>query len=177
MNIRNFEQHQPVLGKRVYIDPAAVVIGNVQLGDDVSVWPAVVMRGDVNEIRIGDQSNIQDGSVLHVTHDGPYTPGGCGLYLGRGVTVGHKALLHGCTIGDYCLIGMAATVMDGVEVANEVLVAAGALVVPGTQLAPGTLWRGSPARLARPLTAREREQLRYSAAHYVRVKDRYLEQA
>lgn len=174
MKLRQYRNQRPVLGRDVYVDRTAVVIGDVVLADDVSIWPTAVIRGDVHEIRIGARSNIQDGSVLHVTHDGIYSPGGHGLYLGEGVTVGHRAVLHGCRIGDYCLIGMGAIVMDGVELGDEVMIAAGALVPPGTKVPSGTLWRGAPARQARELTREQREQLHYSAAHYVRIKNEYL---
>lgn len=177
MNIRPFRHFVPQLGARLYIDPAAVVIGNVTLGDDASVWPCAVIRGDVHEIRIAARCNVQDGSVLHVTHDGSYSPGGFGLYLDEGVTVGHRAVLHGCRIGRHCLIGMGAVVMDDVEIGEEVIIAAGALVPPGTKIPAGTLWRGAPARQARTLEPKEREQLRYSSDHYVRMKDEYLQQA
>ncbi|HEX7022161.1 MAG TPA: gamma carbonic anhydrase family protein [Trueperaceae bacterium] len=164
----------PVLGERVYVDASAVVIGQVTLADDASLWPYVVARGDVNTIRIGARTNIQDLTMLHVTHDGPYSPGGFPLVIGSDVTVGHKCLLHACTIGDRCLIGMGSIVMDGAVVEDEVLLAAGSLVSPAKRLESGHLYRGSPARKERPLTAEEREMLRYSAAHYVRLKDRYL---
>jgi carbonic anhydrase/acetyltransferase-like protein (isoleucine patch superfamily) len=151
------------------------VIGAVELGDDASVWPMSVLRGDVNFIRIGARSNVQDGSVIHVTHDGPYTPaGGIPTLVGEDVTVGHKCLLHACTIGNRCLIGMGAIIMDGVEIGDDVMVGAGSLVTPGKKLESGWLYRGSPARRARALSDEEREQLVYSAAHYVRLKDTYL---
>ncbi|MBT8144681.1 MAG: gamma carbonic anhydrase family protein [Gammaproteobacteria bacterium] len=172
--IRSFDGIEPQLGERVYVDPAATVIGQVSAGDDCSFWPAVVARGDVNQITIGARSNIQDGSVLHVTHDGRYTPGGIALVIGDDVTVGHKVVLHACTIGHRCLIGMGAIVMDGATVGNDVMLAAGSLVSPGKELAPGRLYRGSPAREVRELRTQEIKMLRYSAAHYVRLKDRYL---
>lgn len=177
MNVRNYREFEPKLGERVYIDTTSVVIGRVSLADDVSVWPTAVIRGDVHEIVIKARSNIQDGSVLHVTHDGVYSPGGHGLYIDEGVTVGHRAVLHGCMIGAHCLIGMGAIIMDAVEIGDQVIIAAGALVPPGTRIPSGTLWRGSPAREARALTAKEKEQLIYSADHYVRMKDQYLAQA
>jgi carbonic anhydrase/acetyltransferase-like protein (isoleucine patch superfamily) len=173
MSIRPFETAEPRLGARVYVDPAASVIGRVSLGDDASVWPAAVVRGDVHEIRIGARCNIQDGSVLHVTHDGPYQPGGFGLTLADDVTVGHRVTLHGCTVGNLCLIGMGATVMDGAVLEDEVLLAAGSLVTPGTRVSGARLWRGAPARAVRDLTGEEREMLRYSSAHYMKLKDRY----
>jgi carbonic anhydrase/acetyltransferase-like protein (isoleucine patch superfamily) len=174
MPVRPFSGTQPSLGERIYIDASALVIGRVTLGDDVSLWPGVVARGDVNSIAVGARSNVQDLSVLHVTHDGPYSPGGFPLEIGADVTVGHKCLLHACRIGDRCLIGMGAIVMDGAVLADEVLLGAGSLVSPGKRLESGFLYRGSPAKKVRPLAADEREMLRYSAAHYVRLKDRYL---
>lgn len=172
--IRRFESQAPVLGQRVYTDDTALVIGRVALGDDVSLWPYVVVRGDVNAIRIGARSNVQDLSVLHVTHDGPYSPGGFALAVGADVTVGHRCVLHACTVGDRCLIGMGSIVMDGTVIEDEVLIAAGSLVSPGKRLESGYLYRGSPARKLRPLAAQERDMLRYSAAHYVSLKNRYL---
>lgn len=174
MTLRSFAGFEPQLGARVYVDPQSTVIGRVELGDDVSIWPFVAVRGDVNTIRIGARSNIQDGSILHVTHDGPYTPGGAPLSIGSDVTVGHGAILHACTIEDACLIGMGATVLDRAVVGRHCLVGAGSVVPPGKRLAPGTLWVGNPARLVRPLSEREIESLYYSAAHYVKLKDQYL---
>lgn len=174
MPVRPFQNFASVLGKRVYLDDTALVIGQVALGDDVSLWPYTVVRGDVNSIRVGARSNIQDSSVLHVTHDGPYSPGGFPLIIGEDVTVGHKCLLHACAIEDRCLIGMGSIVMDGTVIESDVLLGAGSLVSPGKRLESGHLYRGSPVRKIRPLTDPEREMLRYSAAHYVRLKNRYL---
>lgn len=174
MPIRSYTGIKPVIGQRIYIDESAQVIGRVTLADDASLWPFVVARGDVNSISVGARSNIQDLTMLHVTHDGPYSPGGIPLIIGADVTVGHKCLLHACTVGDRCLIGMGAIVMDGAVVESDVLLAAGSLVSPGKRLESGFLYRGSPAQKVRPLTDGEREMLLYSAAHYVRLKDRYL---
>lgn len=173
-SIRAFQDKSPVLGQRVYIDPQAAVIGEVTLGDDCSVWPMAVIRGDVNHIIIGSMCSIQDGAILHVTHDGPYTPGGKALILGQGVTIGHQAVLHGCTIDDYCLIGMGARILDAVHIESHVMVAAGSVVAPGKRLESGYLYLGNPAKAFRKLTATELEQLEYSAQHYVRLKDKYL---
>jgi carbonic anhydrase/acetyltransferase-like protein (isoleucine patch superfamily) len=173
-SIRAWQGLQPTLGDRVWVDPAASVIGRVELGDDASVWPGAVLRGDVNEIHVGARSNIQDGTICHVTHDGPYTPGGLPLVLGEDITVGHGAVLHACKIGDRCLIGMGALVLDGAEIAADVMLAAGSLVSPGKRLDSGWLYRGRPAEPVRELSERELEMLRYSAAHYVRLKDQYL---
>jgi carbonic anhydrase/acetyltransferase-like protein (isoleucine patch superfamily) len=176
-NIYRFMLEQPQRGDGVYIDPMATVSGSVILGADVSVWPMAVLRGDVNRIFVGARTNIQDGAVLHVTHEGPWAPQGIPLLLGEDITVGHGAILHACTIGDRCLVGMGAIVMDGATLENDCMVAAGAVVTPGTSIASGTLWRGNPARLARELSPAEIRNLRYSALHYVRLKDLYLQQA
>lgn len=170
--LRPFEGTAPVLGARVYVDPQACVIGRVTIGDDSSVWPMTVIRGDVNTITIGARTSVQDGSVLHVTHVGPYTPDGGPLVIGDEVTIGHKALLHACTIGNRCLVGMGSVVLDGVVVEDDVMIGAGSVVPPRKRLPSRTLWVGNPARQARVLTDREVEQLRYSALHYVKVKDR-----
>jgi carbonic anhydrase/acetyltransferase-like protein (isoleucine patch superfamily) len=174
-DIFRFFESSPRLGRGVYIDPQAHVSGSVILGDDVSVWPMTVIRGDVNDIVVGDRSNIQDGTILHVSHKGPWSPEGAPLIMGADVTVGHGARLHGCTIEDCCLIGMGAIVLDGAVLSAGSLIAAGAVVAPGTSVPPGTMWRGNPARMARELTERESELLQYSASHYVKLKNRYLE--
>ncbi|MBS1201328.1 MAG: UDP-3-O-[3-hydroxymyristoyl] glucosamine N-acyltransferase [Proteobacteria bacterium] len=173
-NIRPWRGTLPTLGQRVYVDPAAVVIGRVTLGDDSSVWPMTVIRGDINVIRVGARTSVQDGSVLHVTHDGPYWPGGFALTIGNDVTIGHRAVLHGCTVGNRCLIGMSSLVMDDAVVEDEVIVAAGAVVTPGTRCESRSLYVGTPARRARALTEREIGQLAYNAGWYVTVKDQYL---
>lgn len=170
----HFARH-PRLGRAVYVADTARVIGDVTLGDEASVWPQAVVRGDVNAIRVGARSNLQDGCVLHVTHDGPYTPGGHALEIGDEVTVGHGAVLHGCRVGDRCLVGIRATVLDGAVIEDEVLLGAGALVPPGKRLESGFLYRGHPARKARVLNTDEREALAYSARHYVELARRYLE--
>ena len=172
--IRPFQTITPQLGARVYVDEQAAVIGDVHLGDDASVWPFAVARGDVNSIRIGARTSVQDNSVLHCTHDGPYTPGGTPLIIGADVTIGHSVTLHACTVGDRCLIGMGAIVLDRVVIEDDVMLAAGSLVPPGKRLKRGWLYRGSPAQPARELSTEELENFRYSAAHYVRLKDQYL---
>jgi len=173
-SLRSYRGHRPQLGERVLIDPSAVVLGDVTLGDDVSIWPNAVVRGDMHWITIGARSSIQDGSVLHITHAGPYNPDGWPLAIGAEVTVGHNATLHGCRIGDRVLVGMGATVMDGAVVEEEVVIAAGALVPPGKRLATGHLYAGMPARQQRPLSDAELDYFRYSAANYVRLKDSHL---
>jgi carbonic anhydrase/acetyltransferase-like protein (isoleucine patch superfamily) len=161
------------LGERVFVDPSAVVLGDVEIGDDSSVWPLVVIRGDMHRIRIGRCSSIQDGSVLHITHAGPYNPDGFPLIIGDHVTVGHQAMLHGCTIGNRVLVGMGAMIMDGAVVEDEVIVGAGSLVPPGKTLKSGYLYVGRPAKPQRELTQREREFFTYTAENYSRLKDKH----
>jgi len=173
-DIYRFVRERPQLGEHVFIDPAASVSGAVTLGDDVSVWPMAVIRGDVNFISIGARTNIQDGCILHVTHESKLQPEGRALVIGADVTVGHGAILHACTIGDRCLIGMGAIVMDGAVLEPDSLIAGGAVVAPGKVVPSGTLWRGNPARQARELSADEIAYHTYSAAHYVRLKNLYL---
>lgn len=174
--LRAYRDWLPTLGARVYVDADAVVIGRVQLGDDVSIWPGAVLRGDVERIEVGAGSNIQDNAVLHVTHDGPFTPGGFPCIVGSNVTVGHSAVLHACRIGDSALIGMGAIVLDGAEIADHAMIGAGALVSPGSKVGAGQLWLGAPARHVRDLSARELEMLDYSARNYIKLKDDYLAQ-
>jgi carbonic anhydrase/acetyltransferase-like protein (isoleucine patch superfamily) len=173
MTIRTFEGKTPRIAATAYVDEAAVVIGDVTVGEHSSLWPTVVARGDVNGIRIGDHTNIQDGSILHVTHDGKFSPGGFALTIGNYVTAGHRVILHACTVGDLCLIGMAATVMDGAVLGPKLILAAGSLVSAGKELEGGHLWMGSPAKKVRALTDREFEMLDYSARHYAKLKDRH----
>lgn len=173
MAIRDFEKKTPKIAASAFIDEMAVVIGDVEIGEDASVWPTSVVRGDVNAIRIGAKTNIQDGSVLHVTHDSEYAPGGFPLVIGEGVTVGHKVILHACTIGDYCLVGMGSTVLDGAVLEDKVMLGANSLVSPGKVLESGYLYLGSPATKARKLKDSELAWLEYSAAHYVVLKNRY----
>jgi carbonic anhydrase/acetyltransferase-like protein (isoleucine patch superfamily) len=171
MALRNYRGVSPVLGERVFIDECALVIGRVTMGDDSSLWPFAVARGDVNRIEIGARTNIQDGSVLHVVHDGPSLPGGLPLVIGDDVTVGHKAMLHAAHIGHRCLIGMSAVVLDGAVIEDEVMVAAGTVVPPGKRLASRGLYLGNPAKRARELTAAEIARFLYSAQHYVKLKE------
>lgn len=174
MNIRPYAGLFPRIAASAYVDPAAIIVGDVEIGEDASFWPAAVARGDVHRIRIGARTNIQDGAVLHVTHDGPFTPGGFPLVVGDDVTVGHGTILHACTVGDACLIGMHATVMDGAIVQSRAMVGAGALVAPGKVVREGELWLGNPARCVRKLSDEEIEKLYYSAQQYVELKNRYV---
>jgi carbonic anhydrase/acetyltransferase-like protein (isoleucine patch superfamily) len=172
-NIRSFEGHFPQIAEDVWIDDTAVVIGEVAIGRGSSLWPHAVARGDINRITIGARTNIQDGSVLHVSHAGPFNPEGAALVIGDGVTVGHRATLHGCTIGNHCLIGMGAIVLDRAVVESRVMIGAATLVTPGQALASGYLYVGQPARRLRPLTDREIAHLDYVAAHYVELAARH----
>jgi len=173
--LRAFNQISPKLGERVFIDPACTVIGDVHIGDDSSIWPGTVIRGDVNFIRIGARTNIQDGSIVHVSHDGPSgKPVGYATLIGDDVTIGHGAIVHACTIEDGCLIGMGATVLDGAVVKKNGFVGAGAVIPPGKTVGSGELWLGNPAKCVRMLSEQDIAQLYYSAQHYVRLKDKYL---
>jgi carbonic anhydrase/acetyltransferase-like protein (isoleucine patch superfamily) len=173
-SLRAHNNHRPVLGKNVYVDPAAVVIGDVVLGDDCSVWPCAVVRGDMHRIRIGARTSIQDNAVLHITHASDFNPDGWPLSIGDDVTIGHQACLHGCTIGHRVLVGIGATVLDGAVVEDDVVIGAGTLVPPGKRLESGFLYVGSPCRQARPLKDSERRFFVYSAQNYVKLKNEYL---
>lgn len=178
MTLRPYLDTSPALGERVYVDPAATVIGRVTLGDDVSIWPTCVVRGDVNTIAIGARTNVQDGTVIHVSHDGPHAKlGGYATVIGSDVTIGHKAIIHACTIEDAVLIGMGAILLDGAIVRRHAFIGAGSLVSPGKEVGEGELWLGNPARKVRVLRDAEIEGLYYSAQHYVRLKDQYLNQS
>ena len=174
--LRPYKQFFPRTGDRVMVDATSVVVGDVTLEEDVSIWPLVAIRGDVNKVVIGKRSNIQDGSVLHVTHKSPTQPEGFPLIIGEEVTVGHKAMLHGCTIGNRVLVGMGSILLDGVIVEDDVMIGAGSLVPPGKRLEKGYLYLGSPVKQVRPLSEKELAGLRYSANNYVTWKNDYLDQ-
>ncbi len=177
MTIRRFKNILPETGKQVFIDDSAVVIGNVELADDVSVWPAAVLRGDVEKITVGERTNIQDGAVLHVSHASEYNGNkSYPLTIGKAVTIGHNAVVHACTVGDYCLIGIGANVLDGAVLEDYVMLGAGALVPPGKVLQSGYLYVGSPAKQVRKLTDEEKQFLAYSASHYVQLKNEHMEE-
>jgi carbonic anhydrase/acetyltransferase-like protein (isoleucine patch superfamily) len=174
MTVRSYLDHFPTLADNVFVDESAVVIGRVAIGVDSSVWPTSVVRGDVHDIRIGERTNIQDGSILHCTSPESSKPKGFGLTIGSDVTVGHKVVLHGCTIGSHVLIGMGSIVMDGVVVEDNVIIGGGSMVTPGKVLASGGLYVGAPAKRVRDLRADELEFLRYSATHYVKLKNLHM---
>ncbi|WP_350447381.1 gamma carbonic anhydrase family protein [Pseudomonas solani] len=172
--IRTYRGTAPQLAERVFVDRSAVVIGDVELGDDSSVWPFALIRGDMHRIRIGARTSVQDGSVLHITHAGPFNPDGFPLLIGDDVTIGHKVTLHGCTLGNRILVGMGSIVMDGVVVEDDVVIGAGSLVPPGKRLESGYLYVGSPVKQARPLSDKEKAFFTYSAANYVKLKDLHI---
>lgn len=172
--VRSYNGHQPQLGVGVFIDPTAVVIGQVSVGDDSSIWPYAVVRGDMHFIRIGARTSIQDGSILHITHAGPFNPQGFPLVVGDDVTVGHSVNLHGCTLGNRILVGIGSTLLDGVVVEDDVVIGAGSLVPPGKRLESGYLYTGAPCKQVRPLKDSERAFFQYSANNYVKLKDVHL---
>lgn len=175
-SLRSHFSHTPKLGQRVFVDSAAVVIGDVELGDDSSVWPCAVIRGDMHSIRVGKRTSVQDNAVLHITHPSDFNPGGWPLHVGDDVTIGHGACLHGCAVGSRVLIGIGAIVLDGAVIEDEVILGAGTLVPPGKTLQSGYLYVGSPCKQARPLKDSERAFFKYSAENYVKLKDDYLRQ-
>jgi carbonic anhydrase/acetyltransferase-like protein (isoleucine patch superfamily) len=156
------------------VDESELVIGEVVIGEHSSIWPMCSVRGDVNFISIGARTNIQDGTVIHVSHRHAGKPEGRAAVIGNDITVGHHCVLHACTIEDRCLIGMGSIVMDDAVLRAGLVLAAGSLVTEGKELEGGYLWVGRPARRARELTEREKAWLEYSARHYVRLKDDYL---
>mgnify|MGYP000042987326 CR=1 FL=1 len=174
MQTKSFAGIRPQLGQHVYIDPTALVIGNVHLDDDAAVWPMAVLRGDVNTIRIGRRTNIQDGSILHVNHASDFDPDGDPLYIGDDVTIGHRVVLHGCRIENKCLIGINSVVLDKAIIHSHVLLGANSLVPPKKELVSGYLYLGSPVKQIRKLTTAEIDYFDYSARHYVDLKNQYL---
>ncbi|MDC7718025.1 gamma carbonic anhydrase family protein [Vogesella sp. DC21W] len=172
-NIRSYDGHRPHIDPSCYIDDAAVVIGEVALAANVSVWPCAVIRGDVNRISIGEGSNVQDFAMLHVSHRKESDPQGAPLVIGRHVTIGHHVTLHGCTIGDEVLIGIGSIILDRAVIEDRVLIGAGSLVPPNKRLESGYLYLGNPVKQVRPLTAGELAYFKYSAEHYVKVMDKH----
>ena len=165
--IRKYQNHTPEIGAGTYIDDSAVIIGDVSIGDDSSIWPNVVIRGDVHWIRIGKRTNVQDGSVLHVMRN--LHP----LTLGDNVTIGHGVILHGCTIESRCLIGMGSIILNGAKIGTGSIVAAGTLVPEGTEVAPGSLFMGHPGKFRRALTNEDQASIDAYATHYIEYKETY----
>ncbi|WP_445115575.1 gamma carbonic anhydrase family protein [Acinetobacter sp. WZC-1] len=172
-NIRPYLEHSPEISSNCYIDDMSVVIGDVSLAENVSVWPFAVIRGDVNSIRIGKNSNVQDHCMLHVSHKNEARPDGSPLVIGEDVTIGHHVNLHGCRIGDRVLIGINTVVLDDAIIEDDVMIGAGSLVPPRKRLESGYLYVGSPVQKIRPLTDKEKEFLSYSARHYVKVMNHH----
>ncbi len=172
--VRSYNGHTPELGQRVWIDPSAVVIGQVHIAADSSVWPLASVRGDMTHIHIGERTTIQDGAILHSTHASSFNPGGFPLTIGDDVSVAHQAMLHGCTVGDRVLIGMQTIIMDGAKVGSDVIIGAGSLVPPGKVLESGYLYVGRPVQQKRPLNQKELDFFTYVAGNYVKVKDQYI---
>ena len=171
---RSYHNISPLLGNAVYVDETAVLVGDISLGNDTSVWPLVAARGDVNKITIGARTNIQDGTVLHVTRKSTANPNGNPLVIGDDVTVGHKCMLHGCSLGDRILVGMGAIIMDGATIESDVFIGAGRLVPPNKTLKSGYLYVGNPVKQARVLKESEAAFLKQSAINYVELKNEYL---
>ena len=172
--IRTFENQTPIIGKRVFVDRLATVIGNVRLGDDVSVWPGAVIRGDMHRIKIGHRTCIQDNAVLHITHASEFNEDGWPLDLGDDVIVGHGAILHGCIFKNEVFIGIGAIIFDGAVVDKHTIVGAGALVPPGKTLEAGYVYVGNPCKKLRNITEKERAFFKYSASNYVNLKNKYI---
>ncbi len=172
---RPYRDHLPRLDKGVFIDEAAVVIGDVEIGEDSSVWPGAVIRGDMHRIRIGARTSVQDNATLHITHASDFNPDGWPLEIGSEVTIGHNVCLHGCVIGNRVLVGIGSVVLDGAVVEDEVVIGAGSLVPPRKRLESGYLYMGSPCKQVRALKDSERQFFRYSAQNYVDLKNTYMQ--
>jgi len=177
MVMRSFRGNFPTLAQRVWVDESAILIGDIHIGDDSSIWPLVAIRGDMHRIRIGERTSIQDNSCLHITHSSDYKPEGHPLEIGDDVTVGHMAMLHGCKIGNKILIGMSTTILDGAIIEDEVVIGAGSLVPPGKVLTSGFLYMGSPVKQIRPLKQSEIDYFQYAGLNYVKLKDEYLKES
>ncbi len=173
MSIRSFGGHRPRIHKSSYVDDSAVIIGDVSMGENCSVWPCAVIRGDIQSVTIGSFTSVQDNVTLHVTHDSHYSPGGNALTIGNYVTIAHGAVVHGCNIGNEVMIGINATILDKALVEDGVMIGAGTLVGPGKILKSGYLYVGAPVRQSRELTESEKTYLRYVAENYARLKDQY----
>ncbi|MDK2123689.1 gamma carbonic anhydrase family protein [Parachitinimonas caeni] len=173
MAISLFAGTQPKVDDSAYVHESAQVIGDVVIGANSSIWPMAVVRGDVNYIRIGADSNVQDLCMLHVSHRRESDPEGAPLIIGDRVTIGHSVVLHGCTIGDECLIGIGTIVLDRAIIEPQVMVGAGSLVPPGKVLKSGYLYLGRPVKEVRKLTDEELAHFSYSAQHYIRLMNQY----
>lgn len=173
-NIKSYRSITPTIAENVYVDESSILVGDITIAEDASIWPLVAARGDVNHIVIGKRSNIQDGSVLHVTRKSEHNPNGNPLIIGDDVTVGHLCMLHGCTLGNRILVGMGSIIMDGATVEDDVFIGAGTVVPPNKVLHSGYLYVGNPMKQARPLKESETAFLKQSAINYVELKNDYL---
>ncbi len=173
MSIRSYQEYTPSIDQSAYLDESATIIGDVDIAKGASIWPNVVARGDVQSIQIGKNTNIQDGSIIHVTHESKYAPDGFPTIIGNSVTVGHRVLLHGCEIQDHCLIGMGSIIMDGAFIESFTLLGAGSLVPPGKILEGGHLWHGNPVTKVRALAEDEINYIKYSAKHYCQLAKKH----
>jgi len=169
-HILPYQGRLPTIADDVFVAPTATVIGDVIIGAGTNVWFNCVIRGDVHEIRIGERTNIQDGTIVHVTG------GKLGTYIGSDITIGHGAILHACTLEDGCFVGMGAVILDGAHVESGAMVAAGAVVSPGKLIKAGELWAGNPARLLRQLSEQDQAFFPVSAANYVALAGRYRDE-
>lgn len=176
VSLRAYKGVSPQFDDSVYLDDTCVLVGDIFLDTDASIWPLVAARGDVNHMRIGKRTNVQDGAILHVTRKSPANPDGHPLLIGDDVTIGHKAMLHGCSVGNRILVGMGAIILDGAILEDDVILGAGSLVPPGKVLKSGHLYVGSPAKQVRALTEAELQFLPQSADNYVRLKNEYLDE-
>ena len=176
LSLRSYKSIFPTIGLRTYIDVSSVLIGDITIGDDSSIWPLVAARGDVNSIIIGQRSNIQDGSILHVTHKNEENPKGAPLLIGDDVTIGHKVMLHGCEIQNRVLVGMGSIILDNAIIESDVMIGAGSLVPPNKTLKSGYLYIGSPVKQIRELSVEEIAFLKKSAMNYVSFKNDYIEE-
>lgn len=176
ISVRSFEEYSPKIAHQVFIDKTALIIGQVSIGEDSSIWPMTIIRGDMHKITIGQRTSIQDGSVLHITHAGPFNEHGWPLSIGDDCTIAHSVTLHGCTIGNQVLVGMGSIIMDGSIVEDKVVIGANTLVPPGKTLKSGFLYTGSPAKEVRPLSEKEINYFYYSSNNYRQLKDRFLKE-
>ena len=174
MTIRKFKDFTPNIDKNAYIDESCSVIGDVSIGEESSIWPQTVIRGDVQKVIIGKRTNVQDGSILHVTSDNIFTPGGFPLKIGDDVTIGHGVILHACTIESMSLVGIGSIILDGAIVQSNSMIAAGSLVGPNKLIESGILYKGSPAKPVRDLTKKEIEYISFSSKHYVNTMKQHI---
>ena len=174
MTIRKYKDFEPNVNNTAYVDENSLIIGDVTIGAESSIWPMTVARGDVQKIVIGERTNVQDGSILHVTSDNAFTPGGTPLVIGNNVTIGHGVILHACTIEDESLIGIGSIILDGAIIEKNSMLAAGSLVGPNKVIKSGMLYKGSPAKPERKLTKKELEYISFSSKHYVKTMKQHM---